>query len=311
MFVEPTEVAATAAPPQRESLSCIVREITKSNPGLSTHKITQKVRARRPDTTKREVQHILWSDPDFKPPKEPYTKGDTCFVVVVLGIVFVCFAVALVLLWWQPAPLDSVQMQVHNSAAAILSETECKASIDAAERRAASQGGWTNTRHAVHPTYDLPVSALGATGRSITSAIEKVLMPELAEKFRLHVAGLTIDQLFITKYSTVRHLWFLRQYPGISATDPVHTRVTQALQAGLGHHEDGSDYSFVLALNSPTYEYQGGGTHFLSPKVTSKVFRPALGHATLFHGRNRHRGVPVSQGTRYVLAGFLFYREPF
>eukprot|EP01052_Picozoa_sp_SAG31_P013384 SAG31_NODE_803_length_12003_cov_25.248593_9_plen_89_part_00 len=75
--------------------------------------------------------------------------------------------------------------------------------------------------------------------------------------------------------------------------------------AELEEHEDGSAWSFVLALNDET-EYLGGGTKFV--KLDGKpVFRPPCGYATLFNGKNRHCGVAISAGRRYILAGFLAY----
>ena len=77
--------------------------------------------------------------------------------------------------------------------------------------------------------------------------------------------------------------------------------------AALEAHEDGSEFSFVVALNS-VEEYQGGGTQFLEMGEPHPVFRPAKGYATLFSGKNRHCGLPITSGVRYILAGFLKYR---
>lgn len=71
----------------------------------------------------------------------------------------------------------------------------------------------------------------------------------------------------------------------------------------LEEHEDGSQWSFVIALNNAS-EYEGGGTKFVELK-SAPVFRPAVGCATLFSGKNRHCGVAITAGTRYILAGFL------
>ena len=59
----------------------------------------------------------------------------------------------------------------------------------------------------------------------------------------------------------------------------------------------------MLPLNAPA-DFEGGGTQFVSLEG-KPLFRPERGVATMFSGRNRHRGVPVSSGVRYVLAGFL------
>jgi hypothetical protein len=61
------------------------------------------------------------------------------------------------------------------------------------------------------------------------------------------------------------------------------------------------------ALNKRT-EYKGGGTQFLELENTP-TFRPKRGFATLFSGKNRHCGVAITSGTRYVLAGFVQYGE--
>ena len=75
-------------------------------------------------------------------------------------------------------------------------------------------------------------------------------------------------------------------------------------QAGLDEHEDGSSWSFVVPLNPPS-EYEGGGTQFVSLE-DKPLFRPKKeGRAVMFSGQNRHRGVPITGGKRYVLAGFL------
>ena len=39
------------------------------------------------------------------------------------------------------------------------------------------------------------------------------------------------------------------------------------------------------------------------------IFRPAVGRALLFSGKNRHRGVATTEGVRYILAGFVDVRK--
>ena len=72
-------------------------------------------------------------------------------------------------------------------------------------------------------------------------------------------------------------------------------------QRALEEHEDGSPWSFVVSLND---RFEGGGTQFVELEG-APTLRPAPGYALMFAGRNRHRGVPVTAGVRYVLAGFL------
>lgn len=73
----------------------------------------------------------------------------------------------------------------------------------------------------------------------VTKAIQSRLIPELADLFQLDASALMIQDLFMAKYSVE---------PGGLA----------ALEA----HCDGSEFSFVVALNDLA-EYAGGGTQFL------------------------------------------------
>jgi hypothetical protein len=177
--------------------------------------------------------------------------------------------------------LGAAHRAVHTSAAAVLSPAECAAAVAAAEARAAS-GGWTVRRHSAYPTHDLPAAALGAAGRRLARAVKARLLPELATKFELAVGRLSVKEMFVAKYSAA---------PGGLAA--------------LEEHEDGSAWSFVLALNEEA-AYAGGGTRFVQLEGRP-VHRPALGWATLFSGKNRHCGVATTAGTRYILAGFLDY----
>ena len=69
-------------------------------------------------------------------------------------------------------------------------------------------------------------------------------------------------------------------------------------------HADGTPWSFVLALNSPT-EFTGGGTHFIDSK---QIIRPQnVGDVAIFCGKNVHEGVSVTSGVRYIMAGFCNY----
>ena len=176
--------------------------------------------------------------------------------------------------------LSEGHRHVHLSNAPVLSPKECKAAVVAAEAHAAQHRGWSTGRHAAHPTHDLPIHTLGTAGAIIVSAIEGRLLPELAARFGLDLRLLQTQDLFVAKYSVVAG-----GLPSLEA------------------HVDGSEFAFVLALNRRT-EYAGGGTQFLELEGTP-VFRPKRGCATLFSGKNRHCGVAITSGTRYVLAGFV------
>jgi hypothetical protein len=192
-------------------------------------------------------------------------------------------------------PLSELHRKIHLSEAQMLTVDECDAAVRAADAHAAKHG-WATARHAAYATHDLPIDALAkgdarpkAESRvitdAVTAAVKTKLIPEMAALFELQADALSILDLFIARYSV--------EPGGLAALEP---------------HEDGSEFSFVLALNSLT-EYEGGGTQFLATGVVPHpVFRPDKGYATLFSGKNRHCGLPITSGVRYILAGFLRYR---
>jgi hypothetical protein len=179
------------------------------------------------------------------------------------------------------APLAEPHRRVYTTSGAVLDGAECTLVVAAAETYAA-QHGWSTRRHIAYPTHDLPCAVLGTTGAKLRRKVEQRLLPELAERFLLEPAHLAVQDLFVAKYS--------------SAPDGLRE---------LEAHEDGNEFSFVLALNSAG-EYEGGGTKFLEVDGTP-TYRPDRGFATMFAGKNRHCGMAIQAGVRYILAGFLKY----
>ena len=66
-----------------------------------------------------------------------------------------------------------------------------------------------------------------------------------------------------------------------------------------------SPFAFVVPLNDG---FEGGGTQFVEVEG-APIFRPAVGAALLFSGKNRHRGVATTEGVRHILAGFVDVRK--
>ena len=56
--------------------------------------------------------------------------------------------------------------------------------------------------------------------------------------------------------------------------------------------------------------FEGGGTQFVELEG-APIYRPAVGAALLFSGKNRHRGIATTEGVRYILAGFVDVRKGF
>lgn len=154
--------------------------------------------------------------------------------------------------------------------------------IAAAEAHAAAHGGWTTDRHAYYPTTDLNTADVPALAFLVPSLVLGTIMPRLAAAFGLNPLQLGISEVFIARYSAD----------------------IEGHQRSLDAHLDGSDFSFVVALNDG---FQGGGTRF---EGSGKVRAPPAGSAVTFCGQNRHAGLPITAGTRYILAGFIFFGEP-
>jgi len=72
-------------------------------------------------------------------------------------------------------------------------------------------------------------------------------------------------------------------------------------QKGAWHHDDSSDISIVIPLN--TGKYEGGGTEFYNKGVLKPL---PSGHALIFPSlSNLHRGLAVTEGDRYLLVFWL------
>jgi len=76
-------------------------------------------------------------------------------------------------------------------------------------------------------------------------------------------------------------------------------------QQGAWHHDESSDISVVVPLNSG--DYDGGGTEFHG---AGKLKPLPTGHALIFPSFTKlHRGLPVARGDRYLLVFWLYDRS--
>ena len=75
-------------------------------------------------------------------------------------------------------------------------------------------------------------------------------------------------------------------------------------QSSLAAHVDESEFSYIITLND---DYKGGGTSFVHSR---EVVRPPKGSLILLSGSNMHEGLAVTEGTRYIVTGYLRYAGP-
>ena len=160
----------------------------------------------------------------------------------------------------------------------MLTKSECDRIIHEAEHYG-NLHGWTTKRHDNYPTTDNLIEKNWECHNKLYSKIQNRLFPVYESMFNLKENVLEISEIFIAKYD------------GNSSN----------AQKSLEKHTDGSEFSFVLALND---SYTGGGTHFVEKDKTIKL---DTGDVLLFCGQTEHAGIPVTSGKRYILAGFLNY----
>ena len=169
------------------------------------------------------------------------------------------------------AELPDEHRAVHEVGAFL--PTECSKIIEYAEAHGLERG----SRHTAHATTDVSCFDVPQL-RWVAAVCSERVLPLLAKLFS--VDDLVLADLFVARY----------------AADG---------QRALEEHEDGSPWSFVVPLND---RFEGGGTQFVELEG-APIFRPAVGAALLFSGKNRHRGVATTEGVRYILAGFVDVRK--
>lgn len=163
----------------------------------------------------------------------------------------------------------------------VLDQATCSEIIKDAEAYAESIGGWQTDRHDDYPTTDLDTADIPTLKFPVHNLVYRTVVPKIARAYHLDSRKLGISEVFIAKYSAAK-----------------------GQQRSLDKHVDGSDFSFVIALND---DFTGGGTKFIQSKTIKK---PTVGSAVAFCGQSKHRGLPITSGTRYIMAGFLTYETP-
>jgi len=157
----------------------------------------------------------------------------------------------------------------------IFSSEECDFIVDAAEQFAASHGGWTTKRHFSVPTTDMPVVLIEGIQDVFKSKLREKVYPLLAAQFTIDPKSIVAIDMFIVKFEALK-------------------------QNFLPLHSDQSQFSFTIALNN---EFRGGGTFFAS---LGESLNPPKGGMVSFPGELLHGGLQITEGCRFIAAGFLF-----
>ena len=158
---------------------------------------------------------------------------------------------------------------LHN----IFSKKECLNLINEGENYA-KKYSWKKKRHDDYPTTDNEITKLWKNYNLINRKFENVISKEINKLFNLKNVKLLVNEYFLVKYN-------------ING------------QRELQYHNDGSEFSFIIGLNE---DFTGGGTHF---KEKNKLIKLGIGDCVIFCGQNKHKGVKIDSGTRYILTGFI------
>lgn len=171
----------------------------------------------------------------------------------------------------------------------LLTKDQSAALINLAISYTEANGGWQTDRHKAYQTTDIDLAICG--GELLDSCnlyLKTRILPLLSTIFNSDdnddfcIADFAIEDLFLAKYAAAK-----------------------GQQNALSEHRDGSEVSFVITLNDPKTDFSGGGTRFMVAPEPMILAPDTPGTGVFFCGRYLHSGVAVTEGTRYILAGFV------
>jgi len=162
----------------------------------------------------------------------------------------------------------------------IAERTALKQSIDCPLN---NQNGWLTTRHFNYPTTDLPVRDIPELKGLVKNLVYFNVFPHIEEQYKVDKRLLHVNDMFIVKYDIFG-------------------------QNELKKHKDGSIISFSILLNSKS-NFEGGGTIFYGENDEEILYQHTKGDLLIHPGIVFHAGKKITQGTRYILVGFIAYHD--
>ena len=142
--------------------------------------------------------------------------------------------------------------------------------------------GWSKNRHDDYPTTDNEINKKWSFYQFLMEKIKKELYPHYNKHYEIDSSKLNVDEIFVVKYDGNN----------------------EKSQKSLKEHEDGSEFSFIIALNDDYI----GGVRFVK---NNKIIKLKKGDIVIFSGQTTHEGLKVTRGLRYILTGFLNYGKCF
>jgi hypothetical protein len=139
-------------------------------------------------------------------------------------------------------------------------------------------GGWKNDRHKQYPTFDIAIDDLSKSCvRLILTIFQNQIANLIYNRFNIDKDDyiLDIDDCFVVKYN-------------------------EDTQKMLEEHTDESDITAIIGL-SDIHDYTGGGTEF----ENGLQVQYNQGDVLIFGSQYRHKGLPITSGTRMILSTFI------
>jgi len=154
-------------------------------------------------------------------------------------------------------------------------EDICKWIINEAENYALKNGGWTTSRHKNYPTTDIPLERIPTAFSYVTFSLN-MIFEKIRSIYYLNNFDFNIQDIFIVKYDENK-------------------------QNELSLHTDGSFLSFNIMLSDKN-DYQGGGTYFDND---NNLYYLNRGDVLIHSSKQKHAGMKIIKGTRYILVFFI------
>mmetsp|Transcript_25885 Transcript_25885/g.30069 ORF Transcript_25885/g.30069 Transcript_25885/m.30069 type:complete len:481 (-) Transcript_25885:185-1627(-) len=167
----------------------------------------------------------------------------------------------------------------------LLSQEELKTAMEGEnkqklEKKLLEPAGWSKDRHKSYPTTDLNVANdFRKEDHDVLSSILNARLSPLLEKiYGIPSGSIRANDMFVVRYDGDG-------------------------QKSLNKHTDSSHVSFNVLLNDG---FTGGGTRFHNRRdgtYIDAMLRP--GEVLINNAMVTHEGLPTTEGTRYILVGFM------
>ena len=186
--------------------------------------------------------------------------------------------------------VDTATMALNNASDSVGYETTITKRKDY-QQLVEEPHGWQKSRHSSYATTDLNLVTDPFTHEDrhwLAERLNRRLAPLLSRIYGIPIQSIRANDLFVVRYDV-------------------------GIQDRLHAHTDANDISFNVLLND---DFEGGGTRFWKTRYSQvnqddtsygfvTVHPGRVGNVIVHPASIRHKGLPITEGTRFILVGFL------